>query len=76
MKYVFVINPIAGNDDKQKIFSRIKSTFRLIDDEMIIEALKEMSLDVVCQQMARTPKWAEGLILRADGYECEFYKKD
>ena len=47
-----------------------------VHDEMIIEALKEMSLDVVCQQMARTPKWAEGLILRADGYECEYYKKD
>ena len=37
MKYVFIVNPIAGNDDKAKIFSRIKSTFRLIDDEMIIE---------------------------------------
>ncbi|MCD7796840.1 MAG: hypothetical protein LUG95_04330 [Clostridiales bacterium] len=37
MKYIFIINPIAGNDDKKKIFSRIKSTFRLIDDEMIIE---------------------------------------
>ena len=47
-----------------------------VHDEMIIEASKEMSLDVVCQQMARTPKWAEGLILRADGYECEYYKKD
>ena len=47
-----------------------------VHDEMIIEASKDMSFDVVCQQMARTPKWAEGLILRADGYECEFYKKD
>ena len=47
-----------------------------VHDEIIIEASKDMSLDVVCQQMARTPKWAEGLILRADGYECEYYKKD
>lgn len=37
MKFVFVINPVAGNDDKAKILSRIKSTFRQIDDEMIIE---------------------------------------
>lgn len=37
MKYIFVINPIAGHDDKEKIFKRIASTFRLIDDEMIIE---------------------------------------
>lgn len=43
---------------------------------MIIEAPKDMSLEEVCQQMARTPKWAKCLILRADGYECEFYKKD
>ena len=47
-----------------------------IHDEMIIEASKDMSLEEVRQQMARTPKWAKGLILRADGYECEFYKKD
>ena len=47
-----------------------------IHDEMIIEADRRMSLPVVCEQMARTPAWAEGLILRADGYECEFYKKD
>lgn len=37
MKYIFVINPIAGNDDKQRLFSRIKSTFRLIEDDMILE---------------------------------------
>lgn len=37
MKYVFIVNPVAGNDNKAKIFSRIKSTFRLIDDEMIVE---------------------------------------
>ena len=36
MKYVFIVNPIAGNDDKEKIFYRIKSTFRRLDDEMII----------------------------------------
>lgn len=37
MKYIFIVNPIAGNDDKKSIFSRIKSTFRQLDDEMIIE---------------------------------------
>ena len=47
-----------------------------IHDEMIIEADRRMSLPVVCEQMARTPAWAKDLILRADGYECEFYKKD
>ena len=47
-----------------------------IHDEMIIEADRRMSLDEVCRQMERTPSWAKGLLLRADGYECEFYKKD
>ena len=47
-----------------------------IHDEMIIECSSDVSLPVICEQMARTPGWAKGLILRADGYECEFYKKD
>lgn len=37
MKYVFVVNPIAGHDDKQRLFARIRSTFRLIEDDMIVE---------------------------------------
>lgn len=40
MKYIFVINPIAGHDDKHKIFSRIKSTFRMLEDDMVIEETK------------------------------------
>ena len=47
-----------------------------IHDELVIEAEPRISLDAVCEQMGRTPPWAEGLILRADGYETEFYKKD
>ena len=47
-----------------------------IHDELVIEADPRMSLDVVCQQMARTPPWAKGLLLRADGYATPFYKKD
>ena len=47
-----------------------------VHDEIIIEADKRMSLSAVCELMGRTPPWAKGLLLRADGYECEFYKKD
>ena len=47
-----------------------------VHDEIIMEVSRDVSLKVICQQMAKTPEWAEGLILRADGYECEFYKKD
>lgn len=47
-----------------------------VHDEVIIEADPRMSLEAVCEQMARVPAWAEGLLLRADGYTCNFYKKD
>lgn len=47
-----------------------------VHDELIIECSKDVSVDAICEQMGRTPPWAEGLILRADGYECEFYQKD
>jgi DNA polymerase len=47
-----------------------------IHDELVIEADPCMSLRVVCDQMGRTPPWAKGLLLRADGYETDFYKKD
>ena len=47
-----------------------------IHDEVVIEADPHMSLDAVCEQMSRTPPWANGLLLRADGYATNFYKKD
>ena len=47
-----------------------------IHDEIVIEADPQMSLQAVCEQMGRTPPWAPGLLLRADGYETQFYRKD
>lgn len=47
-----------------------------VHDEIIIEADPRMSLEAVCEQMAKVPEWANGLLLRADGYTCDFYKKD
>ena len=47
-----------------------------IHDELVIEADPCMALDAVCEQMSRTPPWATGLLLRADGYATPFYKKD
>ena len=47
-----------------------------VHDELIIECSKDASVDAICEQMGRTPPWIPGLLLRADGYECEFYKKD
>lgn len=47
-----------------------------VHDELIIECPMDESLDSICDQMGRTPPWIDGLLLRADGYETMFYKKD
>ena len=47
-----------------------------VHDELIIECSPDVSLSAICEQMGRTPPWISGLLLRADGYECSFYKKD
>ena len=76
----FVENIIQGTARDILLFSmktlRNCKIVAHVHDEIIIEADKRMSLDAICDQMGRTPPWAKGLLLRADGYECEFYKKD
>ncbi len=47
-----------------------------VHDEVIIEADRGDSVKEICSVMAEVPAWASGLQLRADGYECEFYRKD
>jgi len=47
-----------------------------VHDEAVIEAPTDTSLEDICEVMGQTPTWAKGLLLRADGYVCDFYKKD
>lgn len=48
-----------------------------VHDEAVLEVPEGISsVEEVCGIMAEQPRWAEGLPLRADGYECAFYKKD
>jgi DNA polymerase len=47
-----------------------------VHDELIIECDRRVSIDTICEKMGRTPPWIDGILLRADGYETEFYKKD
>ncbi|MBV1759448.1 MAG: hypothetical protein KMY55_16715 [Dethiosulfatibacter sp.] len=47
-----------------------------VHDEIVIEADMETSTEAICNQMSHTPSWAKGLLMRADGYETNFYKKD
>lgn len=47
-----------------------------VHDELIIECRPDVSLEVICQQMGKSPEWMPDILLRADGYETKFYKKD
>ena len=47
-----------------------------IHDEVVIEADPRVSLETLCEHMGRTPPWANGLILNADGYITPFYRKE
>lgn len=48
-----------------------------VHDEIIIEIQNEKSsVEEVCKIMSQTPAWAKGLLLDADGFESEFYKKE
>lgn len=47
-----------------------------VHDEVVIEAGPEVRLDDITSIMSQTPQWAGNLLLRADGYETDFYKKD
>ena len=47
-----------------------------VHDELIIECREDVSLDEICEKMDRTPPWLPGILLRGDGYICEFYQKD
>ena len=47
-----------------------------IHDEVVIEAPMETTVDEVCEIMGQEIEWAKGLLLRADGFETMYYKKD
>jgi len=47
-----------------------------VHDEVVIEAPDTASLNDICAVMGETPAWAKGLLLRADGFICDYYQKD
>ena len=48
-----------------------------VHDEAVIEMpIGQGSLEEACRLMAIAPDWAKDLPLRADGYECAYYRKD
>lgn len=48
-----------------------------VHDEIIVESEQgKGSVEEVCSLMSVNPKWADGIPLNADGYECNYYRKD
>ena len=46
-----------------------------VHDELIIECKEDVSLEDVCDAMAKTPDWMPDILLRADGYTTPWYCK-
>ena len=76
----FVENIVQGTSRDILMYAmktlRCSSIVAHVHDELIIEADPRVSLKAICEQMGRVPPWASGLVLRADGYVCDFYMKD
>ena len=47
-----------------------------VHDEVICDVPRTTTVREVEEIMGQTPPWADGLVLRADGYSCFAYQKD
>ena len=47
-----------------------------VHDELIIECSQDVDYKSICNIMSRSPDWMPDILIRSDGYETPFYKKD
>lgn len=48
-----------------------------VHDEVILEVPEgQSSVEEISKMMSQPPNWAKGLVLGAEGFECQFYQKD
>ncbi len=47
-----------------------------VHDELIIECPETIAVESICSLMGKSPNWMKDILLRADGYETPWYKKD
>ena len=80
LKFVENIVQATARDILAEAMSRLSSAgYKIvmhIHDEVVIEASANTNPHEICAIMGKTPNWARGLVLRADGYSCEFYEKN
>ena len=47
-----------------------------VHDELIIECNQDVDYKSICNVMGKSPDWMPDILIRGDGYETNFYKKD
>lgn len=47
-----------------------------VHDEIVLDAPREVTVGGVCDLMSEPIEWAPGLVLKAAGFESDYYKKD
>lgn len=60
----------------QRLEAKGYSIVMHVHDEVVIEGPEGTDLEDICSIMGETPAWAKGLLMKADGYVCDFYKKE
>lgn len=73
-----IVQAIARDILAEAVMRLEKKGFNIvmhIHDEVVIES-DSSSVEEINKIMSLVPSWAPGLILDADGFESEFYKKD
>ena len=68
--------PIGPSDPKRTVPLGSLDIVAHVHDEVILETDPAVTAEEISLKMSITPPWAEGLLLRAEGYECNYYRKE
>ena len=47
-----------------------------VHDELIIECPENTTVNSITSVMGKSPDWMKDILIRGDGYDTKFYKKD
>ena len=68
--------PLGPSDPKRTVPLGSLDIVAHVHDEVILETDPAVTAEEISLKMSITPPWAEGLLLRAEGYECNYYRKE
>ena len=67
---------MAKIQNPTKVITGVNTRCGHVHDELIIECSQDVDYKSICNIMSRSPDWMPDILIRGDGYETEFYKKD